>query len=80
MYGVCLRGPPFLAPLLKPPLPFYSYSALNPMQQLPTLECRDLATGQTVALTQSLPIMEFLDEAFPEVIGACVAAADGWME
>lgn len=37
------------------------------MQQVPTLECRDLATGQTVVLTQSLPIIEFLDEAFPEV-------------
>ena len=37
------------------------------MQQLPTLECTDRATGQRVALTQSLAIIEFLDEAFPEV-------------
>lgn len=45
----------------------HSYSALNPMQQVPTLECKDLATDETVVLTQSLPIIEFLDEAFPEV-------------
>lgn len=42
------------------------YTALNPQHQVPTLEVRDLATGQTLALTQSLPIIEFLDEAFPE--------------
>ncbi len=43
------------------------YVALNPQAQVPTLEVRDLATGQTVVLTQSLPIIEFLDEAFPQV-------------
>jgi len=43
------------------------YVALNPQAQVPTLEVRDLATGQTVMLTQSLPIIEFLDEAFPQV-------------
>jgi glutathione S-transferase len=46
---------------------YNSYAALNPQAQVPTLEVRDLATGQTVVLTQSLPIIEFLDEAFPQV-------------
>jgi glutathione S-transferase len=43
------------------------YSSLNPMQQVPTLELRDLATGDLIHLTQSLPIIEFLDEVFPHV-------------
>jgi maleylpyruvate isomerase len=43
-----------------------AYTALNPQHQVPTLQVRDLATGKVVTLTQSLPIIEFLDEAFPQ--------------
>lgn len=39
---------------------------VNTMEQVPTLECFDAVSGQTIRLTQSLAIMEFLDEVFPE--------------
>jgi maleylacetoacetate isomerase len=40
------------------------YRAKNPMSQVPTLEITE-DDGTVHALTQSLPIMEFLDERFP---------------
>ncbi|HEY0254391.1 MAG TPA: maleylacetoacetate isomerase [Kofleriaceae bacterium] len=40
------------------------YRAKNPMAQVPTLILED--NGETYTLVQSLPIMEFLDERFPE--------------
>jgi glutathione S-transferase len=42
---------------------------VNPQKQVPTLEALDRVTGRVVRLAQSLPIIEFLDEAFPEVGG-----------
>jgi maleylpyruvate isomerase len=42
-----------------------AYRAMNPMAQVPTLEVRD--DGRRVLLTQSLPIIEYLDERWPEV-------------
>jgi maleylpyruvate isomerase len=42
-----------------------AYRAKNPMQQLPTLELTD-DDGAVHDLVQSLPILEFLDERFPE--------------
>ena len=37
----------------------------NPMSQVPILEFVDRETNQTCSLTQSMAIVEFLDEAFP---------------
>ena len=42
-----------------------AYRARNPMAQVPTLEVTD-DDGRVIALTQSLPILEYLDERFPE--------------
>ena len=42
-----------------------AYRAHNPMAQVPTLEVTE-ADGTRVALTQSLPILEYLEERFPE--------------
>lgn len=42
-----------------------AYRAHNPMSQVPTLEITE-ADGTRIALTQSLPILEYLDERFPE--------------
>ncbi len=42
-----------------------SYRALNPMAQVPTLELTE-DDGSRHALVQSLPILEFLEERFPE--------------
>jgi maleylpyruvate isomerase len=41
------------------------YRAKNPMMQVPTLEVRE-PDGTRYVLTQSLPIIEFLDERFPD--------------
>jgi maleylpyruvate isomerase len=41
------------------------YRAKNPMAQVPTLELRG-DDGQTATLTQSLAILEYLDERWPE--------------
>lgn len=41
-----------------------AYRAKNPMSQVPTLEITE-DDGTVHALTQSLPIIEFLDERFP---------------
>jgi len=41
------------------------YRARNPMAQVPTLEITE-DDGTVRALTQSLPILEYLDERFPE--------------
>ena len=41
------------------------YRTHNPMAQVPTLEVTE-ADGTRHALSQSLPIMEYLDERFPE--------------
>ncbi len=40
------------------------YRARNPMAQVPTLELTE-DDGRVLAMTQSLPILEFLDERFP---------------
>jgi maleylacetoacetate isomerase len=37
----------------------------NPLGQVPLLECTDRRTGQQFFLSQSVAIVEFLDEAFP---------------
>ena len=42
-----------------------AYRAHNPMAQVPTLELTE-ADGTRIALTQSLPILEYLEERFPE--------------
>jgi maleylpyruvate isomerase len=36
------------------------------MAQVPILECHDTKTGQTLQITQSLAIIDFIEEAFPE--------------
>jgi maleylpyruvate isomerase len=41
-----------------------TYRARNPMAQVPTLEVTE-DDGRVVSLTQSLPILEYLDERFP---------------
>ena len=46
-------------------LPASYTGEVNPMEQVPTLECTDTATGKVVRITQSLAIIEFLEEAFP---------------
>ena len=40
------------------------YRGMNPMSQVPTLVVTE-DSGTTHTLTQSLPILEFLDERFP---------------
>jgi len=47
-------------------LPDHYRHSVNRMEQVPTLECTDLVTGATIRVTQSLAIIEFLEEAFPE--------------
>lgn len=42
-----------------------AYRRKNPMAQVPTLEITE-DDGRTFALNQSLPILEYLDERFPE--------------
>ena len=42
-----------------------AYRALNPMAQVPTLEVIE-DVGPPVVLTQSLPILEYLDERWPQ--------------
>ena len=42
-----------------------AYVAKNPLAQVPTLEITD-DRGQTIRLTQSLAILEYLDERWPE--------------
>jgi fumarylacetoacetase len=39
---------------------------MNPLGQVPVLECMDSVTGRRVTLTQSVAIIEFLDKAFPD--------------
>jgi len=39
--------------------------AKNPMSQVPLLEFTDPLTGEAQSLTQSLAIIEFLEEAYP---------------
>lgn len=43
-----------------------SYRAMNPMSQVPTLEVTE-DNGEVHTIAQSLPILEFLEERFPEV-------------
>ena len=38
----------------------------NAMEQVPVLEFTETATGNTIVLTQSLAIMEFLEEWQPQ--------------
>ena len=40
------------------------YRAKNPMGQVPLLECTDTFTGRRIQLTQSLAILQFLDDSF----------------
>jgi fumarylacetoacetase len=40
-------------------------SLINPMGQVPALQFRDTRTGKTACLSQSVAIMEFLEDAFP---------------
>jgi len=42
------------------------YRSLNQMAQLPTLEITDGSSGTTTVLTQSLPIIEYLDETLTD--------------
>jgi maleylpyruvate isomerase len=42
-----------------------AYRAKNPMAQVPTLEITE-DDGKVIALTQSLPILEYLDERWPD--------------
>lgn len=39
--------------------------ARNPLEQVPVLEFTDECSGATQTLTQSLAIIEFLEEAYP---------------
>ena len=43
------------------------YREVNGLEQVPTLEVVDVASGHTEKLTQSLAILEYLDETFPDV-------------
>lgn len=43
----------------------YLYKERNPMAQIPVLEYTDTVTQQPVRLSQSIAIVEFLEEAFP---------------
>lgn len=42
-------------------------SDINTMSQVPVLECTDSLTGNRLRITQSLAIIDFLEEAFPKV-------------
>jgi maleylpyruvate isomerase len=42
-----------------------AHRSRNPMAQVPTLEITD-SDGKVIAISQSLPILEYLDERFPE--------------
>ncbi len=42
-------------------------TGVNAMSQVPVLECTDTSTGERLRITQSLAIIEFLEEAFPNV-------------
>lgn len=42
------------------------YLERNPMGQVPLLEFTESATGKRIQLSQSLPIIKFLDNAFPK--------------
>jgi glutathione S-transferase len=46
----------------------------NPIDQVPVLECRDNKTNQVITLTQSLAIIEFLQEISDS--GASLLPAD----
>jgi maleylpyruvate isomerase len=39
---------------------------IDGMAQVPVLECQDTKTGQTLQISQSLAIIDFIEEAFPE--------------
>jgi maleylacetoacetate isomerase len=41
-------------------------SFMGGMAQVPVLECHDTETGRTLQITQSLAIIDFIEEAFPE--------------
>mmetsp|Transcript_17361 Transcript_17361/g.25443 ORF Transcript_17361/g.25443 Transcript_17361/m.25443 type:complete len:185 (-) Transcript_17361:14-568(-) len=48
---------------------------VNPMKQVPVLECTDTVTGDRLRFTQSLPIIDFIEEAFSE-LGSTLLPAD----
>jgi len=41
------------------------HAEMNPMKQVPVLEFTDTVTGETIRLTQSMAIMDFLEESYP---------------
>lgn len=43
-----------------------AYDEKNPMRQVPVLEVEDATSGDVVRLTQSVAILEYLEERFPE--------------
>jgi fumarylacetoacetase len=43
-----------------------SYLEKNPLGQVPTLEFTDAETNQTIRMSQSIAIVEFLEEVFPD--------------
>ena len=51
------------------------HSQINPMKQVPSMECQDASSGSTVRLSQSMAIIEFLEETFPNV-GASLLPSD----
>jgi maleylacetoacetate isomerase len=51
------------------------HSQINPMKQVPSLEYQDASSGSTVRLSQSMAIIEFLEETFPNV-GASLLPSD----
>lgn len=42
------------------------YLAINPQGQVPLLECTDRHAGRQIRISQSVAIIEFLEEAFPD--------------
>ena len=59
-----------------PSLPLCSYAAINPQRQVPTLEAREVATGKTIRLTQSLAIIEFLSMPLANRWGAMLSSME----
>lgn len=51
-----------------------AHTQINPMGQIPILECTDTRTDTVFRITQSLAIMEFLEQAFPHQGGSLLPA------
>jgi len=54
-----------------------SHAELNPMLQVPVLECTDTSTGRAARITQSLAIIDFLEEIFPSRGGSLLPRGAG---